>query len=151
VADPRFEHGPGDTPFEWDLTPRPGLEYVRRDGLEIRLLGDQNVTDAGVRQHTVVTPGRYRLTTEISADRITTDQGFFFEITDPERPAIVHAAMGPFVGTMARSVRELEVTVPAGTRILRLQLARSASLKFDNKVAGTLKVYRVALERDYRD
>jgi hypothetical protein len=147
LANPLFEREPGATPLDWDLSPRTGLEYSRRDGLEVRFLGQDNVTDAGVRQYAVVSPGRYRLTADVSAEDITTNEGVFFRVTDAENPARLSAQTAPFLGTQARAITTLEVIVPAGTHVVRVELARKSSLKFDNKLAGTLRIHRLALER----
>ena len=137
---------PSATPFDWDLAPRPGLEYSRRDGLEVRFTGQENVTDAGVRQYALVAPGEYRLTAEVSTADISTDQGLSIQIADAEDATRLHAQVGPFLGTRSRSTSILDVTVPPGTQVLRVQLARKESLKFDNKLSGVLHIHRLALE-----
>ena len=57
----------------------------------MRFLGTENVAFSGVRQFTVVPPGRYRFSAEVSSDNLTTDQGPFFRIFDPANPARLNA------------------------------------------------------------
>jgi hypothetical protein len=146
LANTRFEAAPESIPFDWDLSARAGVVYSRRDGLEVRFTGKENLTDAGVRQYAVVMPGTYRLTADLSAEGISTDQGVSVLIADGDDPARVLTQVGPFLGTRSRSTSIMDVTVPVGTQILRIQLARKESLKFDNKLAGILHIHRVALE-----
>jgi len=146
LANARFEAQPSSTPFDWDLSPRPGVAYSRGKGLEIRFLGQENVTDAGVQQYAVVSPGPYRLTAEVSTRDISTDEGVFFEITDKEHPDRLRAQSDPLLGSRLWGTTTLEFTVPAGTHVLRVQLARKASTKFDNQLAGVLWLHRLALE-----
>jgi hypothetical protein len=146
LANARFETAPSSTPFDWDLAPRPGLEYSRRDGLDVRFTGQENLTDAGVRQYALVPQGMYRLTADISVADISTDQGVSVQLTDADDPTRVLAQIGPFLGTRSRSAVAADVTVPRGTEAVRVQLARKESLKFDNKLGGVLHIHRLALE-----
>jgi hypothetical protein len=145
LDDPRFERQTGNTPFGWDLAPRPGIEYARHDGLEVRFLGQTNVADAGVRQHAVVSPGRYRLVADVSADHISTDEGLFFQVTDVEQPDRLQVRTAPILGTLARTTVTLDVTVPVGTRVVRVELARHPSLRFDSALSGVLTIHRLSL------
>ncbi len=146
LANVRFEAAPSSTPFDWDLLPRAGAEYSRGDGLEVRFTGQENLTDAGVRQYAFVAPGQYRLIADVSAEDISTDQGVSVQIADAEDPTRVLAQVGPFLGTRSRSTAIVDVTVLRGTAVVRVQLARKESLKFDNKLTGVLHIHRLALE-----
>jgi hypothetical protein len=146
LANARFEVAPESTLFDWDLSARPGVEYSRRDGLDVRFTGLENLTDAGVRQYALVAPGTYRLAADVSAEDISTDQGVSVEIADAEDPAHVLAQIGPFLGTRSRSTSMVNVTALPGTKAVRVQLVRKKSLKFDDKLAGMLHIYRLALE-----
>jgi hypothetical protein len=145
LANRRFEDAPSGTPFDWNLAPNPSVEFTRRDGLEIHFLGQENLTAVGVQQFTAVQPGRYRFAAEIQSDDLTTDQGPFFQIDDLENSGRLSVVAPPILGTRSRSWISADFTVPAGTRVLQIQLARRPSLKFENKIAGTLHIYRVSL------
>lgn len=145
LGNDRFERAPKITPFDWDLSARPGVEYVRQDGLTVKFDGTQNLTDAGVVQQTIVTPGSYLFRAEVSAASLSTDQGLFFQITDADDAARLTVQTTPVIDTMDRTQLELGVRVLAETRVLRIRLLRTASLRFDNKLSGTLQIHHVEL------
>jgi hypothetical protein len=139
-----FQDQPAGGPFDWTLDPPPSVTLSRKDGLEVRFSGTDNVAFSGVRQGAVVRPGRYRFIAEIEAAGLTTDQNPFFHIFDPTNPGTVHVESQPFRGTVPRSRITLELSVPASTRALMVQLERRPSERFDNKIEGTLHVYQVS-------
>jgi len=145
LANDRFERAPQNTPFDWDLSARPGVEYARHDGLAVKFDGTQNLTDAGVVQQAIVTPGSYLFRAEVSAASLRTDQGLFFQITDADDPSRLTVQTAPVIGTTDRTPLDVGVRVPAETRVLRIRLLRNASLRFDNKLSGTLQVHHVEL------
>jgi len=145
IAYGHFEDVVSRSPFDWALTPTPGVEIQRNDGLDIRFSGSVNVDLSGIRQFTTVDAGRYRFSAEISATDITTDQGPFFHIFDPANPGRVSGETVQIKRTMARSWITADVRVPSGTQALQIQLERRPSQKFDNKIGGTLHVYQVSL------
>jgi hypothetical protein len=51
------------------------------------------------------------------------------------------------IATVARTAITVDLEVPAGTRALQIQLARKPSLKFDNAIAGVLRIHEVATVR----
>ncbi len=145
LANARFQEAPSGTPFDWTLAARAGVEFIRRDGLEVHFLGQENVSAAGLGQITAVEPGRYRFSAEVSADNITTDEGTFFQITDAENGGRLNLETQPMLANRSRAWISMDFTVPAGTRIVQIGLTRRPSLKFDNKLAGTLHIYRISL------
>lgn len=145
LANVRFEDEPNGSPFDWALTPAAGAEIRRSGGLEIRFSGTANIDFSNVRQFTTVSSGRYRFSAEIEANDVTTDQGPFFHIFDPVHPSRLNVESPPAKGTVARSWITLDVPVAPGTQALQIQIERRPSQKFDNKIAGTLHVYRVSL------
>lgn len=145
LANTRFDTAPRETPFDWTLSSLPSVAVTRANGLEVRFLGTENVAFSGVRQFTVVPPGRYRLSAEVSSDNLSTDQGPFFRIFDPANPARLNAESAPILGTVARTWTGVEFTVTAGTEALAIQLERRPSQRFDNRIAGTVHIYQVSL------
>jgi len=81
----------------------------------------------------------------VSADQITTDEGPFFQVTDAENSARLSLETRPITGKVSRCWISLDFTAPASTAAVTVQLARRPSLKFDNKLAGTLHIYRTSL------
>jgi tetratricopeptide (TPR) repeat protein len=145
LADVRFQQPPGESPFDWMVTPVAGVEINRKDGLEIQFSGSSNLAFANVRQFTTVAGGRYRFSALISADNISTDQGPFFHIYDLLDPRILNITTEQIRGNVARSRISLDVPVPPGVHALAIQIDRLLSQKFDNKIAGILHVYEVSL------
>jgi hypothetical protein len=145
LANVRFQDAPDGSPFDWTLTPAPGVTIRRNDGLEIRFSATENIVFANVRQFTTVSRGPYRFSAQISAEDLTTDQGPLFHIFDPVNPRRLNVESSPAIGTVARSWITLKVSVPPGTQALQIQIERRPSQKFDNKIRGILHVYQVSL------
>jgi hypothetical protein len=144
LANTRFDTAPRETPFDWALGSSPAVAVTRANGLDVRFSGTENVAFSGVRQFTVVPPGRYRLSAEVSSENLTTDQGPFFRIFDPANPDRLHAESAPILGTVGESWITMELTV-SGTEALAIQLERHPSGRFDNRISGTLHIYQVSL------
>ena len=145
LANTRFDTAPRETPFDWALASSPAVAVTRSNGLDVRFSGTENVAFSGVRQFTVVPPGRYRLSAEVSSDNLTTDQGPFFRIFDPANPARLNAESAPILGTAGRSWITVEFTVASQTKALAVQLERRPSQRFDNRISGTLHIHQVSL------
>ena len=144
LANTRFDTAPRETPFDWALGSSPAVAVTRANGLDVRFSGTENVAFSGVRQFTVVPPGRYRLSAEVSSENLTTDQGPFFRIFDPANPDRLHAESAPILGTVRKSWITMELTV-SGTGALAIQLERRPSERFDNRISGTLHIHQVSL------
>ena len=145
LANTRFQEPPSGTPFDWNLAPDKGVELNRRDGLEVHFLGQDNISGVGIHQSTAVQPGRYRFSAEVELDNLTTDEGVFFQINDAENPGRLSVETQPMLGRRTRSWINADFVAPAGTHAVQVKLARRPSLKFDNKIAGTLHIYQISL------
>ncbi|MGD0776468.1 MAG: hypothetical protein ABSC05_26935 [Candidatus Solibacter sp.] len=145
LANTRFDTAPRETPFDWALGSSPAVAVTRGNGLDVRFSGTENVAFSGVRQFTVLPPGRYRLSAEVSSENLTTDQGPFFRIFDPANPDRLHAESAPILGTVGKSWITVEFTVASGTGALVIQLERRPSERFDNRIGGTLHIQQVSL------
>ncbi len=145
LANTRFEAAPRETPFDWALESSPAVAVTRANGLEVRFSGTENVTFSGVRQFTVVPPGRYRLSVEVSSDNLTTDQRPFFRIFDLANPSRLNLETGAIEGTVARSWMSVDFQVTAAAEALAVQLERRPSERFDNRISGTLHIHQVSL------
>jgi len=142
----RFESDPKRTPLDWDLSGGDSVRYDRGGGLTVRFAGRDNLNFTGMQQRTVVAPGRYRFAAVISAEGITTDEGPYFRIADGENGHVLSESM-PITGTVAKTQISLDFTVPPGTRIISVGLARRPSIKFDSKLAGALHIDSVSLTK----
>ena len=145
LTNTRSQESLSGSPFDWSLTPNKSVEFSRDDGLEVRFLGQENISAAGAQRFTAIRPGRYRFSAEVSADNLTTDEGVFFQITDAENAARLSVETPALLGKRSRSWIHADFVVPGGMQAVQIKLARRPSLKFDDKIAGTLHIYRVSL------
>lgn len=145
IWNPRFELQPTASPLDWSIQPPESVRIERGKGLEIRFPGEENVSLATVRQFVTVRPGRYRFTADLEAAGLTTNQRPFFHIFDPAHPGSVNVEV-PVDNTGEESgPLRYNVTVPAGTRVLQIQLERRRSEKFDSKIAGVVRLRSLSL------
>jgi len=140
-----FKRKPLFSPFDWALHPQPGLTFVQDTGLHVEFAGKANLAVANVSQLSYVRPGPHRLVLELAHDEITTGRGPVVRVVDAEQPGRFSVQTEMFRGSSPRRTVELSFTVPPGCRVLRVQLERTPSEKFDNKIAGVLHLYRVSL------
>ena len=145
---------PAPSPFDWNLGHAEGVEVARdcttawsgNCSLRISFAGTQNLDFAAASQLAFVTPGPYRLHASIRTEGLTTDHGIRFRISDAELLARLDVIFGQFNGTMPWSPVEQDLAVPSQTKLLRVQVIRQPSVKFDNKVSGIAWIDELKLE-----
>jgi len=147
LANIRFDTAPRETPFDWTLVSSPAVAVTRANGLDVRFLGTENIAFSGVRQFTVVPPGRYRFSAEVESENLTTDQCPFFHIFDPRNQALLSVETTSIEGTSKQSWISVEFAVTRTTEALAVQLERRPSQRFDNRISGTLHIGQVSLVR----
>src|SRR6185295_17515787 len=145
IANRRFATAPTVSPFDWRLDAVSSVEVERKDGLEIRFLGQDNLEFTQLHQFTVVNPGRYRFSAEIQSEDISTDEGPFWRIVGVGDTSRLVVETQSIKGNVLRSLVSVDFNVPTGTEALDIQLRRRSSLRFDNKIAGILRIYEVSL------
>jgi len=145
LANTRFENEPSGSPFDWKLDAPESVQLLRQDGLEIRFSGTENVHFSHVSQFATVDAGRYRLSVEVRANGLTTDERPFFRVFDSVNPVRLDVATAPLPEKIPRSWLTLDFAVPRGTEAVQIQIERRPSHHFDNKISGTLHVYQVSL------
>ncbi len=150
LANPAFASDPLPAPFDWNLSSVPDVSITRADGLQVRFHGAANIAFSGVRQFTVLPPGRYRFAAEVSSENLTTDQGPFFRISDPANSARLNVATPPILGAVSRTWITLFFTVPDASQAVEIHLERTPSERFDNRIQGLLRVYRISLTAESR-
>ncbi|HYW44061.1 MAG TPA: tetratricopeptide repeat protein [Bryobacteraceae bacterium] len=149
--------GPGIPSCVFDWTPS-GAEHVSeerdstaaREGrwsLRIQFDGTDNLNYQGVSQAAVVTAGAFRLSAWIKVAGITTDRGIAMRVFDPESPSRLDVRTAPLAGTADWVQVHSDFTVPRGTNLVRVQVFREPSWKFDNKIGGTAWIDGVELLR----
>ncbi len=126
--------------FDWRTVPVPGVT-VARDGaaLRIRFDGTANVGECGAGRLVVLEPGRYHFEARMRTQGITTDEGVGLRVLD--------ATTASLSGDHDWTVLSTQVEVSGAARLAEIRVVRTPSLKFDNKVAGTVWIDGVVLSR----
>lgn len=148
-----FEREPARTTFDWRIASCQGVHAERdaavassgRWSLRIRFEGKENVAYNHVSQREVVKPGTYRFEAEMRASEITTDQGVGFRIVDAEDGRRLDVRTERLRGTTDWRRVELRFRTPERTKLVEIQVVREPSLKFDNKISGTVWIDEVVL------
>jgi hypothetical protein len=148
-----FEREPAGTTFDWRIAPSQSVHAERdaavassgRWSLRIRFEGKENVAYSHVSQRVVVKPGAYRFEAELRASEITTDQGVGFRIVDREDARRLDVRTERLRGTTDWRRVELRFRAPERTKLVEIQVVREPSLKFDNKISGTVWIDEVVL------
>lgn len=146
-----FELPPTGCRLDWSVSQVSGAQ-VRFDARSLRIIfaGTDNLNYSHVSQTAVVRPGRYRLQARLRTAGLTTDRGVGLRVVDAEVPARLKVATETLLGD--NDWRKLETTfvVPPATRLVDVQVFREPSLKFDNKIAGTVWIDAVSLAPEVR-
>lgn len=140
---------PFKTPLDWTADSSSGMESLHKDGLTITFPGTVNLAYNNVRQLSYVMPGPYLFTAVVEGIGITTNEGPFFHLFDADHPGEFGVVTEQIRGTTQRKTVEVRFVVRPETKALVTQLERKISEKLDNKIAGTLRVYEVTLQRTY--
>ncbi|HTS11316.1 MAG TPA: tetratricopeptide repeat protein [Candidatus Limnocylindrales bacterium] len=143
-----------DGGFDWRVIPVAGAavhitrlaEPNEEGSLQIEFDGSQNLDYGNVLQLVRVQPRtRYQFSADLRTRDITTDSGPRFQVYDISDMAGLFYAAPNHTGTSSWSQDTLSFETGASTRLLVVRIARPASSKFDNKIAGILWVRRVVL------
>jgi hypothetical protein len=114
--------------------------------LRIRFDGKENLSDVLVFQYVPVRPDTsYHFEGYMRAQGITTDSGPRFQIRDAGDPAKLFLQSDAVVGNSLWLRRQLEFKSGPNTRLLEIRIARPASTKFDNRIAGTVWIDQASL------
>ena len=141
IFDSRFQREKPMGRMGWTVSFHEHVETRRANGLELTFDGKDNVAYAHVNQQTYLTPGRWRFSAKADAEKLTTDRRPYFRIYDTADPRRLDAST-----PMAPEPLTVDFTVPAGGSWVAVTLERRQSEKFDNKIAGTLRLREVRLE-----
>jgi hypothetical protein len=150
-----FEEEPTGSVFDWRLRPADGVKlemdgsvlHSGRRSLRVELGGKENLSYGGVAQRTVVREGTYRVRAYAKTEGLSTDRGLAVRVYDVESPGRLDVRTEELTGTNEWRLLEKTFTAGWGTQLIEVQLSREPSLKFDNKIRGTLWLDGVALER----
>jgi tetratricopeptide (TPR) repeat protein len=140
--------------LDWRVNPTQGAvvsvdSLTFLDGahsLRVRFDGKYNLDYSHVLQYVPVKPNTsYRFAGYMRTQGITTDSGPRFQIYDPYDPARLFLESDNLVATSTWLPQQLHFKSGFDTRLLVIRVARPASHKFDNRIAGTVWVGRVVL------
>jgi len=149
-----FESAPAQSSFDWNFARTEGVD-VRRDcstassgkcSLRINFAGTRNLGVAAASLLAFVRPGTYRFHASIRTEAVTTDQGIRFRLSDAEVPARLDEVFGQFTGSSPWSTVDHDLVVAPNIRLLRIEVIRQPSMKFNNKVGGTAWIDELELE-----
>ena len=114
--------------------------------LRIDFDGKKNLEYGHVLQYVPVTSNTiYTFSAYVRAQGITTDSGPRFQVLDAYDPSKLFVSTENVTGTSDWSAHQLEFKTSPDTHLLIVKLARPASHKFDNQLAGTIWIARVTL------
>jgi tetratricopeptide (TPR) repeat protein len=148
-----FEVPPTRSVLDWSasmpdgvqLTWATGESHTGRVSLKLDFNAQDNLSFNHVYQEAIVQPGPHRFEAFLKTDGVTTDQGLGFHIVDAQQPSLLDVSTDPVTGTIGWTAQRKDFVVPAQTRLLRIELRRLPSHKFDNKIKGTVWVDSVML------
>jgi hypothetical protein len=128
--------------LSFDSAPRgDGSRAVRLD-----FTGGSNLALTQPAQYVPVEPGHgYHFHALMRTDGITTESGIRFLIVDPNHGGAVNILTDNFTRSHDWTPVEADLTTPQQTHFLLVQLVRSPSRLFDNRLAGTVWIADVAL------
>ena len=133
---------PGDTSIDFDPQVGPdGSRVVRLD-----FTGGGNVNVVAPLQYVPVEPNQaYHFHASMRTDSITTESGMRFAISDPNHKDAVNVVTDNVTGTQPWMSVGADVTTGPETHFLLVQLVRSPSRLFDNKLDGTVWIGDISL------
>jgi hypothetical protein len=140
-----FEAEPTGVALDWRIQPStqydverdPGMPHRGKYSLRVSFHGDDNIALTNVIQTVLLKPGTYRLSFWIKTDGLTTNEGPRVEVLATSTQDRL-LRTDPFLGTIAWSEVSQHFTVDRKTQSGVVRLVRNPSVKFDNKIAGTL-------------
>jgi len=154
-----FENELSGSPFDWRIDQRDDVD-VSRDArmahggthsLRIEFAGKDNLNYSYVSETAFVKPGRYRFEAWVRTERITTDEGVGFQILDATGSARLDVRTERLTGTNDWKRIERVFDVAPQTKLVRIQVVRQPSLRFDNKISGTVWIDSVRLTPGNRE
>ncbi len=150
-----FEAAPKPSPLDWRIEANQDVDATRiasgaHDGrwtLELAFHGGNNVDYHGVGQQTVLTKGRWHAEAFLRTRGITTDKGIGLRIYNPAAPQTLDIKSECLTGTQGWTKIEQTFDIQQDTAVVRVEIIREASRKFDNKIAGRAWIDSVAITR----
>jgi tetratricopeptide (TPR) repeat protein len=128
--------------IDFDVPPGPGNSR----SIRLDFNGGNNIELGSPLEYVPVEPGRtYHFHASMRTDQITTESGVHFYISDPNHQNAVSFATDDFVGSHPWTALDGDVLTSPQTHFLLVQLSRSPSRLFDNKLGGTVWIADISL------
>ncbi len=127
------------------IQPDSSVVHSGSSSLRIDFEGKDNIDFNHVEQKVIAPAGSYLFTAWIRTSQITTDEGVGFRLTDTSGKLDLRTK--PLVGTNDWVPMHVEFTLTGPAHLIRIQLIRRPSSKFDNKLSGRVWIDSVSLVR----
>lgn len=123
-----------------------GVAFQGKRSLRIDFDGMHNLNYGNVMQYVPVEPDTsYKFTGYMRTAGVTTDSGPIFQICDAYDMRKLYLTTENLTGTTDWEPEQLEFRTGPNMRMLIVRVARPASQKFDNQIAGTIWVDDISL------
>ncbi|MGC1976655.1 MAG: hypothetical protein WA671_08070 [Candidatus Sulfotelmatobacter sp.] len=135
-------NAPVSAAIDFDTAPpSAGVRSLRLD-----FGGGRNLEITAPMQFVAVEPNRkYRFHAYMETEGITTESGMRFSITDPNHNGAVSQLTDNLTGSHKWTALDLDLTTGPDTHFLLVNLYRTGSRKFENKLSGTVWLADVTL------
>jgi len=141
------------SPFDWHADSTPDVTAERAEdaartgmhALRLRFLGRENASFQQAYQYAAVPAGQWRLTAHIKTDAVTTEEGIRLHVFDYYANSTLDVWSDMVAGSTDWRMVDVVFHSGPGTRLLRVEPARQASLLFNDHVRGTAWVDSVTL------
>lgn len=149
-----FEMEPTGTALDWQIIETEGASATRvpesfsgDHALKLQFFGTHNIGYRHMGQTACLRPGNYRFRAFVRTQGLSTDQGVYFRIFDPDHPGQLDIRTARLSGT--NDWTPLEATFSAGSQTpqVRVQLRRDESMKIDSRISGSAWIDAVTLSR----
>jgi hypothetical protein len=137
--------------LDWRFSEIQGVR-IKRDStvafsgsssLQIEFDGERNIDFRHLTHDVVAPPGRYHFRAWLRTSELTTDQGIGFRLVDSSGHLNLETTR--LTGTHDWTPIDLDFTLSGPARLLRIDVVRQPSAKFDNKIGGRAWVDGVSL------
>lgn len=148
-----FEREPAGRVLDWRIDAVAGARVERdadaategRWSLRVSFDGTKNLAYGHVSQRAAVRPGWWVLEAWVRVEGITTDEGVGLRVIDVAAPRRLDARTETVTGTHGWRALRARFAVGSGTSAVQVAVVRNPSLKFDNRLGGTVWIDAVSL------
>ena len=146
---------PAGAIFDWHIETERGVDasldsqeaHSGKSSLKLYFSGGQNLRYHHVTQTAYANAGRYRFLAFIKTAGITTDEGIRFHIFAEGPAPKLDVMTAPIGGTTPWTRIEKTFLVPEDSNLVKVEITRLPSLKFENQLAGEVWIDDASLSR----